>query len=474
MAVSGPSTSSTSSPPGTSPGRSTGADEVAPTLDGPVPRSLGLLDQGAFWANLGVSLLGFAGVLAVLQPAGAPPLTIPAALVATVVGTLIGSAMVGLSAIPGARTGAPAMVVLRSLFGGVLSWIPSVLNVVQLVGWGTFELVVIAQAGVVAVGGPTWAWVLGAGVVTTLLTLRPLGMLRLLRRVVTILVAVSVAYLAWWLFTRPAAADLGQSGSWSGFWAGTDAAIAVAVSWIPVASDYSRHSRRVGTAFTAATVGYAVTQVLCFVVGLAALSLVGGDGDAVFAPMLAAPLGLVALLVLTLRETDQSFANVYSTAVSAQNLWPRADRRVLCVVIGALVTVLALGVTIDDYSAFLAVIGSVFVPLLGVGVGDALVNRTWASGAAEDGRRRADLSRWAPSRPWMVVAWLVGLVAYQLVNPGGAPGWSDAWTWVRGAIGLAPPSWLSASLLSFVVAAVVAAGLAILERRGRGRGTIEG
>jgi NCS1 family nucleobase:cation symporter-1 len=455
-------TSSTPSPSGT-PDRPRGAEEVAPTLDGPVPRSLGLLDQGAFWANLGVSLLGFAGVLAVLQPAGAPPLTITAAVVATVVGTVIGSAMVGLSAIPGARTGAPAMVVLRGLFGGLLSWIPSVLNVVQLIGWGTFELVVIAQAGTLAVGGPTWAWVLGAGVVTTLLTLRPLGMLRLLRRVVTVLVAIAVAYLAWWLFTRPAAADLGQAGSWSGFWAGTDAAIAVAVSWIPVASDYSRHSRRVGTAFTAATVGYAVTQILCFVVGLAALSLVAGNGDEVFAPMLAAPLGLVALLVLIVRETDQSFANVYSTAVSAQNLAPRADRRLLCVVVGALVTVLALGVTIDDYSSFLAVIGSVFVPLLGVGVGDALVNRG-----------RSDLSRWAPSRPLMVVAWLVGLLAYQLVNPGGAPGWSDAWTALREAIGFAPPSWLSASLLSFVVAAVVGAGLATVERRGRGRGTIDG
>ena len=441
------------------------AREVAPTLEGPVPKTLGWFDQGAFWANLGVSLLGFAGVLAVLRPAGAPPLSVPAAVVATVVGTLVGSAMVGLSAIPGARTGAPAMVLLRGLFGGVLSWIPSVLNVVQLVGWGTFELVVIAQAGVVALGGPTWAWVLGAGVVTTLLTLRPLGMLRLLRRVVTILVAISVAYLAWWLFTRPAAADLGQAGSWSGFWAGTDAAIAVAVSWIPVASDYSRHSRRVGTAFTAATVGYAITQILCFVVGLAALSLVGGNGDDVFTPMLAAPFGLVALLVLTLRETDQSFANVYSTAVSVQNLWPRADRRLLCLGIGALITVLGLGVTIDDYSSFLTAIGSVFVPLLGVGVGDALVNRTWGRAATGGGPGRADLSRWAPSRPWMVVAWLVGLVAYQLVNPGGAPGWSDAWLGLRTAIGFDPPSWLSASLLSFLVAGVVAAAFTRLERR---------
>ena len=221
----------------TSTSTSSPADEVAPTLDGPVPRTLGFLDQGAFWANLGVSLLGFAGVLAVLQPAGAPPLTVAAAIVATIVGTLIGSAMVGLSAMPGAATGAPAMVLLRGLFGGVLSWIPSVLNVVQLVGWGTFELVVIAQAGTLALGGPTWAWVLGAGVVTTLLTLRPLGMLRLLRRVVTILVAISVAYLAWWLFTKalsePGSAGsagglelrLGaDGGSWAGFWAGAGCA----------------------------------------------------------------------------------------------------------------------------------------------------------------------------------------------------------------------------------------------------------
>jgi len=125
------------------------------------------------------------------------------------------------------------------------------------------------------------------------------------------------------------------------------------------------------------------------------------------------------------------------------------------------ITVLAQGVTIDDYAVFLAVIGSVFVPLLGVGVGDALVRRGTPP----------DLSRWAPSRPLMIVAWVVGLVAYQLANPGGAPVWSDAWIAVRDALGVAPPSWLSASLLSFLVAGVVAAGLARLERRGTSRTT---
>jgi hypothetical protein len=83
------------------------ADEVAYTLAGPTPKTLGFADQGAFWVNLGVSLLGFTGATVVLEHAGLPPLSLPAALAATVVGTVLGGAMLGLAAIPGARTSAP-------------------------------------------------------------------------------------------------------------------------------------------------------------------------------------------------------------------------------------------------------------------------------------------------------------------------------------------------------------------------------
>ena len=54
--------------------------EVPNTLDEPAPRTLGVLDQGAFWGNLGVSLLGFSGALAVLAPAGVPQLSFLAAI----------------------------------------------------------------------------------------------------------------------------------------------------------------------------------------------------------------------------------------------------------------------------------------------------------------------------------------------------------------------------------------------------------
>jgi nucleobase:cation symporter-1, NCS1 family len=275
--------------------------------------------------------------------------------------------------------------------------------------------------------------------------------------VVTIAVAISLAYLSWHLLQQPHP-SLGE-GSWQSFWKGADAAIAVAISWIPVASDYSRHSRSPVTAFTSATIGYSIAQIVTFLLGLLALALVAGNGDAVFSPMLAAPFGLLAFLVLTVREVDQSFANVYSTAVSMQNLLPRADRRVLSVGIGALIMVLALALDINSYSDFLLVIGSVFVPLLGVGVGDALARRQLVQ----------DLSPKAPSRPLMLLAWLIGLVVYPPVNPGGLAGWSDGWIWVQHAVHLSPPSWLSASLLSFVCAGVAAMALVPCEGRARRR-----
>lgn len=431
--------------------------EVAPTLDGPIPKVLGFTDQGALWANLGVSLLGFAGAFSVLQPAGVPQLSIAAAIAATVVGTVLGSVMVGLSAIPGARTGAPAMVVLRGLFGGRLSYLPTALNILQLVGWGTFELIVITQgAQALFHGGPRWIYVLVAGIVTTAMTIRPLGSVRVLRRYVTIAVAIAMIYLFVQILRHPLP-NL-TSGSWRGFWAGSDAALAVAVSWIPVASDYSRHSRSSGAAFSAATIGYSITQVFCYLIGLIALANVNNVNADQFQPFLAVPLGAVFFAVLVLREVDQSFTNVYSTGVSLQNLFPRADRRVLTVCVGALTTVLALVLNIDNYTGFLTLIGSVFVPLFGVLAADYFL-----AGRSADW----DTSVGARWRAGMVVAWLLGLVAYQLINPGAAGAWSTMWAKLASVLHFTPQGWMSASLLSFLVSGIVAYVVDLTSRQRR-------
>ncbi|MCU1488380.1 MAG: Permease for cytosine/purines uracil thiamine allantoin [Actinomycetia bacterium] len=407
------------------------------TLDQPPARTLGLNDQLALWGNLGVSLLLPVTATFLL----APGMSLGACLVAIVVGTVLGNLLLGLAAVPGAETGAPAMVLFRGLFGRTGSYLPTILNLAQCVGWSTFEIVIIAESADRVIGGG-WRWpiVLAAGVVATLMAIRPLAVVTVLRRYIVWLVLASTAYF----FVQVLRGDLPglTHGGWNGFWPAADLVAALAVSWMPLAADYTRQSRSAKDAFWGASIGYGVSSAAFFALGVLAFAGLGGDD--VIASLLAIPAGAIALFVLAVDEIDEAFANVYSTAVSAQNLVPKVDRRVLAVGVGALATVLALAVNIHEYESFLLLLGSVFVPLFAVFIVDYYVLR----------RRQWDVSDDAPARWAMVVPWLVGFVSYQLVNPGSVSWWANWWL-ARRADLVTPPSWLGATVTSFVVAAVL-------------------
>jgi NCS1 family nucleobase:cation symporter-1 len=448
--------------------RPTGPDDVASrpaevprTLVEPAPRALGTLDQLGLWGNLGVSLLGFTGALVVLRPGGpdAPPLSLLAALVATLVGTVLGASAVAAAAVAGAQTGAPGMVLLRGLFGVRLSYLPTVLNLVQMLGWGVFEVVTISTAAAQLLPGvPRWLFVVVIGVVTTLLAMRPLGTVRVLRKYVTVAMLAAMVCLFVQLLRVPLPPL--TAGGWDGFAVGVDTTLAVAVSWVPIAADYARYSRTSRAAAGGPLVGFSVTQIGCYALGLLALLQVAGDPDRVFSSFLAVPLGALAFAVLVLRELDQSFANVYSSTVSVQNLRPRWDRRLISVGAGAVITLLALAVDIYGYASFLSLIGSVFVPMFAVLVVDYFLL---------GGRHTWDLGEDAPRRPLMLLPWAVGFVVYQLVYPGQVSWWASLWETVATAVGFVPQSWMSASLLSFLAAAAVTAVLHLTRRPGRSR-----
>jgi NCS1 family nucleobase:cation symporter-1 len=419
--------------------------EAPTTLNEAAPRTLSLLDQFGFWGNVGVSLLGFSGAIAVLAPYGVQQLSLPAAVTAAVVGSVLGGLILGASLVLGARTGAPAMVLLRGLLGAKASFVPTALNIAQCLGWAIFELVTISTGLQALTSGdlPRWLCLVLAGVVTTALTIRPLGWIRALRKYVSVLVLASLVILAIGLLRDPVPAI---SGSWQGFWLAVDSAMALTISWVPLGADYSRHSRSAKAAFAGGFLGYGVTQVACLVIGLIALAQLGQDGSRIFDLFIGLPLGTVAFAILVIRETDQSFANVYSTAISLQNLRPSLDRRVLTVLIGGLTTALALTIDINDYANFLYLIGAVFIPMSG-----ALI-AAWIRSRG----RGWDTSDTAVLRPGMLVAWLVGFVVYQVINPGSIAHWSDFWTSAGTGLHTLGHPWLSASIASFVVAVLIA------------------
>ena len=432
------------------------------TLAEPAPKVLGWLDQLGLWGNLGVTILAPVGAVSVLAPeVGGPRLSFLAAGLAVVVGTVFGSLLIAAAAVPGAQTGAPSMVLMRGLFGRRLSYLPTTVNVLQLLGWTVFEIVVIASAAqqLLPWHAHRWPYVVIAGLLTAVMTIRPLGAVRVLRRYALGAVVATTTYLFVQLLRHPMPSL--THGSWTGFWAGADVAIAVAVSWAPLASDYSRHSRSPRSAFGGAMIGYTLTQVAGYALGLVALATVVRASDAnlqhdMFGAFIAVPVGWLAFGVLVLRELDESFADGYSAVVSLQNVWPRIDRRLFTAAVCGLATVGALALNINNYINFLLLLASVLVPLTAVFLVDYYATRrhhTW------------DVSLAAPARLGMVVPWLLGFAVYQLIEPSAGGWWARAWTDVDGWLHLTVQSWMSASLLSFAVAALATAPIVVARRR---------
>ena len=316
----------------------------------PVPdrlRVLGLWDLTLLWGSLGVSLLVLvAGALLV------PALSLPQALVAIVVGGLIGNLMLGLAGMIGADARVPAMVLLRAPLGRRGSYLATGLNVAQCLGWAIFELIIIATAAAALSDEllgfeARWAWTLVFGAVAAALAvLGPVGVVRrFLRRYAVWIVLASLAYLTWWALDG---ADLdalwsapGEGGS---LWEGIDLVVALTVTWIPLAPDYTRFARDRTRALVGTGVGYFIPTLWMFGLG-AVLVLSRGLDDAAALPAAVAAAGLasaLALLAVTVDEVDEAFANAYSAAVSAQNVLTRVPQRTLVLAASAVATIGAL------------------------------------------------------------------------------------------------------------------------------------
>src|SRR5207249_12186405 len=309
----------------------------------PVPerlRVLGSLDTTLLWTNLGISLL-------VLVLPAYFDLPLRDALAATLVGGVIGNGMLAVAALIGADARVPTMVLQRAPLGRGGSYAATALNILQCLGWAVFELVVIATAagllcdkllGFEAV----WFWkLLFGGLAALLALLGPIGFVRrFVRKFAIWAVVASVIYLAWWIVHG---AHLGrmwtEAGHKGSFWVAVDTVVAVTVSWAPLVADYTRFSRDRRAAFFGVGIGYLLPTFFQFGFGsilvlsrnvepnrpeLILIAIVGGG----FAAAL-------ALLALTVDETDEAFANVYSAAVSTQNLTPGIRERV--VIVGAFV-----------------------------------------------------------------------------------------------------------------------------------------
>jgi putative hydroxymethylpyrimidine transporter CytX len=354
-------------------------------------RRLGFLDVSVLWLDLAIGLLVFqAGALLF------PGLGIWEILLVSITGSLIGSLILALTGIPGTRMGIPTMVSLRPFLGDVGSYLPTVLNVVQLIGWTAFEVFIMAEAASSITGLDRALWVLFFSVWCMLMALwGPLAVIRHYIEKFAVWAALAVTiWLAYQTIPRiPSYSPQGMPLLYA-----MDLVVAMPISWWPLVSDYNRFAKSVKASVLGTVAGYTIANAWYYFLGAAMAAATGQ----VLTPAAIAMLyfGPIALLPIIVDETDNAWADIYSTAMSVKNILPRASGRKLVVIATIAGGALAFLFSPEVYEWFLLFIGASFVPLSGALISDFLLKK-------EERRRKL--------RPESLASWVLGIVTYFLV-----------------------------------------------------------
>jgi len=385
-------------------------------------RNLGGTDFFLLWAGAAVSLAEiWAGGLLV-------PLGITAGILAVLAGHLIGNTPLALGGIIGGRTGLPTMVSVRPSFGVRGSYFPTVLNLVQLVGW-TGVMLWIGGKAAEAVwpfpGAGFRGWVIVAGIATTLWAVLGHRFWKWVQRIAVtglLLLCCVMTYVVFRRYGWDQLANVPSRGSMP-FMVGLDLVIAMPISWLPLVCDYSRFGKSTPAAFWGTWIGYFIVSSWMYLLGLSAALATGSatPESMVLELMVGVGLAFPAVIIVLFSTFTTTFLDIYSTAVSSLNIWPRLGERRGSILCGILGTALALVFPATAYEAFLLFIGSVFCPLFGVVLADFFFLRR--KSYIEQPFHREDLYWYSSGfNPWAFVSWGAGFGVYHLLQKATAIG----------------------------------------------------
>ena len=378
----------------------------------PEERVFGFSSHLSLWFSLGVGLLVIQ-VGAYLVPA----VGTSDALWAIALGSLIGAGLLGWTAAIGTRTGLSSAGLMHATYGSAFARLPVVLNIVQLLGWTAFELVVMRDGTLAIVNkafgtahgtlGLVLATLLWGGVLALLMTGSMLTLVRrFVARVGLPLVVLSLLWLSWHFL------GVLQSKGWEAFMqrpgngsmsmlSALGLVMAMPVSWLPLVADYARHGRSSRSTLGGTWLGYALANAWCYALGVLVASVSEPGTDLVTALLLAQG-GLLALGLILLDELDNAYGDVYSAAVSSSSLRQGSLRR-WGVWIAVVCTGMAMVLPMHSLEPFLLMLSSVFVPLYGV-----ILGRLGLGNAAQPERTAVDRTA--------VRLWVLGIVVYHSVE----------------------------------------------------------
>lgn len=322
-------------------------------------------DFFVLWSSLGVGLLVISAGSFIYTS------NILDALFAIILGSIVGSILLGLAGKIGSDHSVPAAVSMRPSFGIYGSYLLTILNIIQLIGWSTFEITILSRAASTFTQGfmniDFYIWSIIFGIIIIIFGVAgPLKVIKqwLNKFAVWIVYGSAIIMLInLILFSGHYNPNLTNTNSNSfDFFGSLDLVIAMPLSWLPLVADYNRFAQKSKNAFLGTFIGFSITNTLFYVIGV----LLGiNDVFEILFAIQTFFYGFI-LLILIVDEIDNVFANIFSSAMSFKNIFNKINYKYLVIIFTVLSCILSNVIPISQYESFLLLIGALFAPLFAI------------------------------------------------------------------------------------------------------------
>lgn len=328
-------------------------------------------------SNLAASLVWFTAAISmaeILTGTWFAPLGWKQGIIAILLGHIIGGAMFFCAGLIGAKTQKSAMQTVQISFGQKGSILFSVLNAMQLIGWTAVMIYMGAEVISIlnqqdAQNGFFPLFTLGLGVLIIVWLLMGFTNLGVIKSISLVMMFLLMLWLTLQIISHDFMPPMGEHQI--KFGTAVEIATIMPLSWIPVVSDHTKHTKTPLKTTALSTLAYTITSCWMYSIGLGA-ALVSGKSE--IAQILAlSGVSIVGVLIVVTSTMINTALPAHSTGMSLHNIYAKLSVKwvsILTVVIGI---ILATSLPVTQYEHFLFFIGSVFAPMIGVLIADFFV-----------------------------------------------------------------------------------------------------
>lgn len=349
-----------------------------------------LFANGLIWFGAGVSLAE------ILTGTYYSSMGFGKAMLAIIIGHIIGAVMMFAAGLIGAKEKKSAMETVKMSFGEKGGLFFSAMNVLQLVGWTAIMAYdgALSANQILPIGVPVWALIIGALIIVWILIgIKNLGKVNIIAMLALFALSLILFKL---IYGSGSMQNVVVDDSMS-FGAAVELAVAMPLSWLPLISDYTREAEKPYAATAVSVIVYSLVSIFMYSIGLGA-AIFTGESD-IAGIMVSAGLGIAGLLIIVFSTVTTTFLDAYSGGVSAFSITKKVSEKKAAIIVTVIGTICACLFPMDDITDFLYLIGSVFAPMIAIQIADYFILKK------DNKERNFGVEN--------LVIWLIGFIIYR-------------------------------------------------------------